>query len=224
MQRSTPVLPAALAALLLAVPGLSQLIPGGQFSPLTNPPPAHVGVTFVMPVGFQGSMKSPTTKLLVAAATFLAAASALPAGFTLTPDPADSRKALVSGVPEQTGAVYFSIAVSDAAGQHLSIMYLLSVYPPVTILPPELPGAAFRVPYSVPLAAVGGTGTYVWSLAGVSPPGLAMTGNRLTGLPETAGAYHFTVVARDVGPTGVSADTATRTVDLIVTAAPLRIQ
>jgi hypothetical protein len=63
----------------------------------------------------------------------------------------------------------------------------------------SLPGAAWNTPYEVSLSATGGTPVYTWSIdSGFLPPGLALSpSGRIHGLPTTAGAFSFTVEARD---------------------------
>jgi hypothetical protein len=70
---------------------------------------------------------------------------------------------------------------------------------PLTITTTSLPDAAQNSPYSVTLAASGGTPPYKWSLAsGTLPPGLGLsTGGVISGTPTTRGAFSFTVGVTD---------------------------
>lgn len=79
---------------------------------------------------------------------------------------------------------------------------------PVTITTESVPDGTVGEAYAVTLEAVDGDGDYAWSMVdGELPPGLTLSaGGVLSGSPETAGTYDFTV----------RADTATQSYTLIV--------
>ena len=61
-------------------------------------------------------------------------------------------------------------------------------------LPDGFPGE----PYSVKLAATGGTGKYTWAQAGIFPPGLTLSSDGIiSGTPATVSLYNFTVNLSD---------------------------
>jgi hypothetical protein len=61
-----------------------------------------------------------------------------------------------------------------------------------------LPAAAEDEEYGFDFTALGGTPGYTWAQsAGALPPGLALTGNRLAGIPTAAGTFNFTLRATD---------------------------
>jgi hypothetical protein len=70
---------------------------------------------------------------------------------------------------------------------------------PLTVVTTSLPDAAQNSPYSVTLAASGGTPPYTWSLAaGTLPAGLGLTaGGVISGTPTSRGAFSFTVGVSD---------------------------
>ena len=74
---------------------------------------------------------------------------------------------------------------------------------PLTITTSSLPNARVGLPYSAPLAATGGTGSYTWSIASGLPPGLALNTQTgvISGMPisaaSTTAPYRFTVQVSD---------------------------
>ena len=66
--------------------------------------------------------------------------------------------------------------------------------------------------YAEPLSASGGTGPYLWSIAGTLPPGLTLdpTNGVISGLPTTPGLYPLTLVATDAMGAQGSMPTAIR--------------
>jgi hypothetical protein len=85
---------------------------------------------------------------------------------------------------------------------------------PLTITTTSLPDAPQNSPYSVALAASGGTPPYTWSLvSGTLPPGLGLSaGGLISGTPTTRGVFSFTVRVTD-GPRS-----ATQALNLTVSA------
>lgn len=73
---------------------------------------------------------------------------------------------------------------------------------PLTIATASLPNAEAGIPYQVSLQAHGGVNPYTWQLAEGShlPPGLHLHqhSGHLSGIPATAGVYHFTLTLSDV--------------------------
>jgi hypothetical protein len=85
--------------------------------------------------------------------------------------------------------------------------------PPLTILPTTLPKAKVGVLYSATLTAIGGTGTYTWSLATGSklPSALVLSSaGVISGKPKVAGKFKFTVKVQD------GTNTATQLFKLVV--------
>ena len=135
----------------------------------------------------------------------------------------------VSGAPGATTAVVTVSPALRTAGQHTVLFCIVAnlgsgqiesctnaaasatftVNPtPAITTPSPLPIASTNTPYSLRLAATGGTGTLTWSLAPGSspPPGLllnASTGT-ISGTPTQAGIYNFTVAVTDALGVSVS--------------------
>ncbi|MCX6611198.1 MAG: putative Ig domain-containing protein, partial [Acidobacteria bacterium] len=62
----------------------------------------------------------------------------------------------------------------------------------------NLPNASLGQPYTVTLNPTGGTSPYTHSLTGGSlPPGLSLSGATITGTPQSAGQYSFSVLTTD---------------------------
>lgn len=68
----------------------------------------------------------------------------------------------------------------------------------VTVVTSSLPGGTVGIAYSQPLAAVGGSGIYTWTVSGgVLPGGLSLSGNTISGTPTTVATVSFQVTATD---------------------------
>lgn len=80
----------------------------------------------------------------------------------------------------------------------------------------DLPAGVVGEPYSATLpAATGGAGSFAYAATGL-PPGLALAGDVVAGVPTTAGTYDVTVTATDAA--GAS---ATSTTSVVVAPAPV---
>jgi O-glycosyl hydrolase len=91
---------------------------------------------------------------------------------------------------------YFSL---ELAGGDLQLKFTPGAAA-LTISTATLPAAAINVPYSVRLAASGGTPPYAWSIIdGAQPPGLTLnsTNGILSGIPGATGDFNFTVQVSD---------------------------
>jgi hypothetical protein len=141
-------------------------------------------------------------------------AGALPPGITL------AASGSISGTPTEAGEFGFTASVTSG-GQAASRALTISVaWPPVAITTSGLPDAFLGSAYLAELAAIGGDGSYAWSLtAGQLPAGLSLSSDgRVTGTPTGVGAGNFTVAAVSVG------DTATRALSIDVGAPQVVIQ
>ena len=86
-----------------------------------------------------------------------------------------------------------------------AVRLVVSATPTITIVPFTLTPGVRLTPYSQTLTAGGGTGPYTYTnVAGSLPSGLTLTsGGLLSGTPDTAATYNFTVQAMDaLGYTG----------------------
>lgn len=103
-------------------------------------------------------------------------------------------------------ATFVSAAITVCTNPSQSATFTINPAPTITT-PSPLPNASTNTPYSVALAATGGTGTRTWSLQQGSslPPGLSLNSQTggISGTPTQAGIFNFTVVVTDsLGVTG----------------------
>jgi large repetitive protein len=136
----------------------------------------------------------------------------------------DASTGVLRGVPQTRGAFAFTVGVADSAGTSVSKNFSLLVMPPVltVTIGATLPSATVAVSYSqkIPTVATGGTSPYRWSIAGSLPPGLDFSADTLTltGSPQTAGTFTFTLQVSDA-----SQQTASRSLSLVVAPASLTL-
>jgi hypothetical protein len=133
--------------------------------------------------------------------TFQVTAGSLPAGLTL------SAGGLLSGTPQAAGAGSFTIRVSDARGASADAPYILAVaWSPPVVVTTTLPDGVLGAPYSQPLSASGGDGSYTWSLsAGELPAGLTLLPNGVVGgSPSARGRVCPTVACSSAGQTATA--------------------
>ncbi|HJT89530.1 MAG TPA: Ig domain-containing protein, partial [Bryobacteraceae bacterium] len=134
--------------------------------------------------------------------TWSIAAGSLPPGLQLGPE-----DGVVSGIPSQTGAYPFTAQVIDTREAIGTRGLQITIDPPLAITTASLPNGAVGAAYSQTLAAAGGSGNYIWSLAsGSLPQGLTLApSGAITGTPTTAGNASFTVQISDGNTTATKA-------------------
>ena len=128
-------------------------------------------------------------------------AGALPAGLAL------STAGAITGTPTTAGTANFTVQAKDSANATATKALAITIAgPALTVTTTSLPDGVVGAAYSQTLAALGGTGTYTWTVtAGALPGGLSLsTAGAITGTPTTAGAASFTVQAKDSANASVS--------------------
>jgi hypothetical protein len=118
----------------------------------------------------------------------------LPAGITF------SAAGVLSGKPTATGAFAVTFQVKDSLLHVATAALTLTIYPALAVKTTALAESYVASPYSVALAAAGGSGTGLsWSLAsGSLPNGLALSAaGAISGQPTLAGSSTFSVAVKD---------------------------
>jgi hypothetical protein len=109
--------------------------------------------------------------------TWSLASGTLPLGLTL------SAGGLISGTPTRATSYSFVVKVTSGGGSVTKALSM-TVTAPVKVTTLALTGATVGVPYSLSVAASGGTRSYIWEIAeGTLPAGLTMTGSKISGTP-----------------------------------------
>lgn len=142
---------------------------------------------------------------------------------------------VLSGTPSRSGDFDFSIEVSSD-GKTAQQAYSVSVARTNAILSIATRDATegfLSMPYEQLLLVSGGEGPYAWDLVpggGVLPPGLDLTpAGLVTGIPNTLGAFHFTVQVddylgnRDQGELTIEVTSATNVIILTQDLDPLPV-
>ena len=169
---------------------------------LTITAPTITVAPTTVPNGQAGAAYSQTVTASGGAApyTYAVTGGALPPGLAL-----NTTSGAITGTPTATGAFNFTVTATDNGGFAGSRGYSMAVTIPFFTLDFNVtPNPVAGVPFSRNVVAGGGTAPYVYSIyAGALPPGLVLsTAGVISGTPTAAGAFNFTIVARD-STTGV---------------------
>ena len=143
--------------------------------------------------------------------TWSVASGALPGGLSLNPS-----TGAISGVPRAAGSFALTFAVSDAAGQQVTVPASIRIAARLAIATARLPLATVGEEYLARLASIGGLAPKQWRIVkGPLPRGINLDRKTgvLSGVAREAGRYRITVRATD--RLGAS---STRTLTLVVTA------
>jgi uncharacterized protein YjdB len=155
--------------------------------------PGVVITTSTLPAATLGTAYSTTLAATGGTGTFTWAlapgSDPLPTGVTL------SSAGVLGGTPTQSGSFPITVRATSGAQSADRALTLVVNVPAVTITTTTLPQATFGSPYSAPLAATGGDGTYAWTLAAGNLPGGINISNAgvLSGTPTESGSFAITV-------------------------------
>jgi hypothetical protein len=120
----------------------------------------------------------------------------LPAGLSL-----NTFSGAITGTPTATGSTTISLQVSDSGGQSTSSSSSLQINQAVALTSATVPTGALTETYpTYSFSAVGGLGTYTWSVAsGALPGGLTLNSSTgaLTGTPTASGTFTPTIKVLD---------------------------
>jgi hypothetical protein len=184
----------ALLALLTVAAGFAQTRPAiSTTSPLPN---ATVGQPYNVALTATGG--TPPYKW---------AATGIPAGLTL-----DANTGVISGTPTTSGPFTITIQVVDSTqAASTPAPFAITIQPaPLAIatVPPLFTGTV-GVAYAQTFTATGGIRPYSWNLRG-NAGGLTLDPSTgvLSGTPQTAGTFNFTVQVADATPSSASKDFA----------------
>lgn len=153
-----------------------------------------------LPGGTAGSGYSQTFAASngIAPYTYAVSAGVLPAGLAL-----NASTGTLSGTPTVAGSFGFSITATDSttgsAGTVTHAYTLTLSAPTIVVDPATLPNGLLFVPYQQAMAGAGGTAPYTYAVGtGALPTGMSLAANGvLSGTPNVAGAYAFTVQVTD---------------------------
>ncbi|MGH7899848.1 MAG: Ig domain-containing protein, partial [Candidatus Binatia bacterium] len=127
--------------------------------------------------------------------TWSVASGTLPAGLSLS-----TTTGAIGGVPRAAGRFALTFAVTDSAGQRVTVPASIRIAARLAITSTRLPQATEGEAYRAQLVARGGLGPKQWRVVrGKLPRGLRLdqTTGTLRGTPREAGTYRITVQATD---------------------------
>ena len=176
-----------------------------------------------LPAGTVSAKYSQTLQATGGAAPYTWAVSqgSLPVGLSL-----NRASGVVGGTPTASGAVQFTVQVTDARGATATAPFMLTINAALTIASATLPSCTVGASCSQTVALNGGTPPYTYVVtAGALPAGLSLnsTTGQIGGTPTASGVASFTI-----GVTDSNGATASQQYKLtvnpspaIVTASPL---
>jgi hypothetical protein len=222
----TPTIPVTAASLTFKVTDSGSPAQTATATLTLTIAPAPLTITTAsLPNGTVGVVYSQTLAATggTGAYTWQLTAGALPAGLALT-----ASSGLITGTPStviSATPLTFKVTDSGSPAQNASVSLTLTIAPPpLTITTSSLVNGAVGSPYSVTLAATGGTGSYSWQLiSGTLPNGLvlhAATG-QISGNPTAPASK--TPLGFKVTDSGTPAQTATTILTLTISPLTLTI-
>jgi hypothetical protein len=211
-----PASPGVFDNISIQVTDSAQHVATRTFSLTVNPAP--LTITTVAPL-FTGTVGTLYTQ------TFSAAGGVQPYRWVILSGNTGDLKLVgnaLTGTPQTTGTLSFTIQVTDNAGSQVSQAFTITVNPPSLSITTSasLPNGSVGASYTQKFGAVGGTPPYTWSFTGDPIPGLTFSASQVTlsGVPTTPGTFGFTLQVSDSA--GLI---ATRTFSLVIAPAALTI-
>ena len=202
-----------------------QVVSGGatataQLSITVVNPPLRV-TTITLGEGYLGIAYNETLTAAGGSGSYVWSLSggSLPAGLSL------ASSGNISGTPTQVGTNTFSVQVESGGATDTKELSITVTNPALQITTTALPPATLLGVYNATLAAIGGTGSYVWSLVGGSfPAGLGLsTSGVVSGVPTQTGTSTFRVQVTSGGETAtkdLSISVVTTALEITTTALP----
>lgn len=168
-------------------------------------PDGIIGDTYSGPVNVFGGFGALTVSI---------SSGSLPSGLSILPT-----TGVISGTPTTPGNYVFAVQVTDSSTPPAvaTQAYTLHVAAPLVITAPGGTDGVVKVPYSLGLAATGGTGNDTWTVAsGSLPAGLSLSATGLIGGTPTQVSLTGNTVTLHVQDSGNPAQTATVTITIRV--------
>jgi hypothetical protein len=187
------------------------IVPGSACNPITVNPAS-------LTAGTAGAAYSQTFTQAGGTGTITwSATGTLPPGLTL-----NSSSGVLSGTPAQGGTFNFTIIATDQTNCSGNRAYTLAIAcPAITVSPASLPGGTVGTAYNQTVSATPAGTTYSFAVTGgVLPGGLTLnaTTGVISGTPNTAGAFNFTITA-----TGFGTCTGSRTYSVTIDCTPITV-
>ena len=169
-----------------------------------TPSVAHVGTAFSHSFSALGG---------TAPYSWTLSAGALPDGLSL------SNAGVLSGIASTAGTSTFTLRVTDAVTQTLSLPVELTVDPYAISSSPILARGSVGIAYSITLSVAGGTAPFAWTLdSGTLPAGLTLSSSGIvSGTPTAAGSSSFTLAVTDANGLVTTQAASLRVVNLAIT-------
>ena len=191
--------------------------------PLTILPQLSITTSSPLPAGSVGVAYSQPMAAVGGNSPYTWSATNLPTGLTIS-----ASTGQITGMPAVPGITTVAVTVTDTTSPtNLSLTknFSLTIAPATLVIsfPTQqspLPNGAVSFPYTQQLTANGGTQPFNWSATGM-PRGFSITSNGvISGTPSFPGTSSVIITVTD---NGTPQQTATITVNLIITPAPLSI-